>query len=95
VGLSETSQQVLGFDITEVPLLEENGFVNNVSEPASPTKSPSKKSRHRQQNSAGPESPDSRAELYQEAQIMLDLERLILAFDALENFQLAWDEHEQ
>ncbi|KAL1961949.1 hypothetical protein VTN77DRAFT_730 [Rasamsonia byssochlamydoides] len=93
VRLSETSRQVLGFDITEVPFLEENGLENNVSEPASPTKSPSKKSRLRQLN--GTQSQNSRVEMYQQAQIMLELEQLILAFDALENFQLIWDQHER
>lgn len=93
--LSETSREILGFDITEAPLLEEDGLENHVSEPASPVKSPSKKARLRQLSSAGSESENSRLEMYQQAQIMLELEQLTLAFDALENFQLIWDEHER
>lgn len=93
--LSETSREILGFDITEAPLLEEDGLENNVSEPTSPIKSPSKKARLRQLSTAGSESQNSRIEMYQQAQIMLELEQLTIAFDALENFQLIWDEHER
>lgn len=94
MNLSEISLEMMGFDIREAPLLEENGLGDKVSASPSPTKSPSKKSRQRQANGSISQTSDSRAEMYQQAQLMLDMEQIVVAFDALEEFQLTWEELE-
>jgi hypothetical protein len=94
MNLSEISQEMMGFDIREAPLLEENGLGDDVPAPPSPTKSPSKRSRQRQANGSSSQTSDSRALMYQQAQLMLDMEQIVVAFDALEEFQLTWEQLE-
>jgi hypothetical protein len=93
MGLSELSREVIGFDIVDLPLLGEDGLESNPIEPVSP-KSPSKTKHHRRQSSLGHQPQGRHAIMYQQAQRVRELEQLIIVFDALGKFGLAWLDHD-
>lgn len=87
--LSDISQESFGFDLTEFPVVEDE--VEPLSpEPTSPTKS--RLLAHKRNRSATNGAPSDQTNiLVQQAQGMLDLEKLILALDALEHFAYVCD----
>lgn len=88
MSISQISEQLLGFDMRDGPPPLENG---SVIRPASPVKG-SGSSRSRLDPSL---TSESMAEMFAQGQLMLDLEQLILCFDALEEFQLTWEKLER
>lgn len=95
--LSDISREILGIDVADVPLLDEDGAGIPASEPASPVKtSPSKKSsRAKNQATNGLQSRSRQAIMYEQSQMMREFERLILVFDALEDFAVTYEDFEQ
>ncbi|KAJ9212383.1 hypothetical protein DTO166G4_6014 [Paecilomyces variotii] len=95
--LSDISREILGIDVADVPLLDEDGAGIPASEPASPVKtSPSKKSsRSKNQATNGLQSRSRQAIMYEQSQMMREFERLILVFDALEDFAVTYEDFEQ
>lgn len=91
MNLSDISQESFGYDVVEYPNTTEDGVETPTSEPSSPTKLKIPGSAHKWSRSNGV-SPDTQTRfLYQQSQTMRDLEALILAFDALENFAVIWE----
>lgn len=90
MGLSDISRKSFGFDIAEFPLGMEDGAETDVPEAPSPTKSKLPGSSHRRQRSSmsnvGVPSGNDQNILYLQSQPMRELEQLIIAFDALEEF---------
>ena len=89
MNLSEISQEAFGFDVAEFPLGMEDGV--EAPTPTSPTKSRMFGSAHKRTRSNGVPSGAQTSILYQLSQTMRDLEALILAFDALENFAMIFE----
>lgn len=89
MNLAEISQEAFGFDVAEVPLGLEDGV--EAPTPTSPTKSRMFGSAHKRTRSNGVPSGAQTSILYQLSQTMRDLESLILAFDALENFAMIFE----
>jgi hypothetical protein len=88
--------ELLGFDATRLSSIDEDALETSIGESllTSPIQSPSGRSRLLSTHStAAPPKPD-RKTIYQHTLTMFELEQLLLAFDALEKFQLAWEEHE-
>lgn len=88
MSISQISEQLLGFDMRDGPPPFENG---SVIRPASPVKARGT-SRSRLDPSLTSEAV---AEMFAQGQLMVDLEQLILCFDALEEFQLTWEKLER
>ncbi|KAE8145807.1 107-domain-containing protein [Aspergillus avenaceus] len=88
MSLSEISREQFGFDLTEFPFGFEDGMEPPTPEPSSPTKSRLLGSPHKRSWSITNKMPlDTQTGiLIQQSHIMRDLEKLILAFDALERF---------
>ena len=89
MNLSEISQEAFGFDVAEFPLGMEDGV--EAPTPTSPTKSRMFGSAHKRTRSNGVPSGAQTSILYQLSQTMRDLEALVLAFDALENFAMIFE----
>lgn len=89
MNLAEISQEAFGFDVAEFPLGLEDGV--EAPTPTSPTKSRMFGSAHKRTRSNGVPSGAQTSILYQLSQTMRDLESLILAFDALENFAMIFE----
>lgn len=89
MNLSEISQEAFGFDVAEFPLGMEDGV--EAPTPTSPTKSRMFGSAHKRTRFNGVPSGAQTSILYQLSQTMRDLEALILAFDALENFAMIFE----
>ncbi|KAH8697334.1 putative nuclear pore complex protein Nup107 [Talaromyces proteolyticus] len=88
MNLSEVSQKVLGYDIRQAHLIEENGLAD-ASIPPSPSKSPSKKQRFRRSLSQ-----DERSQHLVAAELVLDLEYISWAYSSLDEFQEVWEQLE-
>lgn len=89
--VSDVSREMFGFDIAEFPADYED---NGTPEPSSPTKMKLYgHSRNKSSNSL-PSTGQTRL-LYAESQTWRDLEQLILAFDALENFAHACEKFDK
>lgn len=95
--LADISQEILGIDVADIPLLDEDGVGMQPSEPTSPAKTSfsKKSSQSRSQATNGLQSRSRQAVMYEQSQMMRDFERLILAFNALEDFSVAYEEFEQ
>ncbi|KAG2415467.1 hypothetical protein HFD88_006658 [Aspergillus terreus] len=92
--LSDISQESFGFDLTEFPAGVEDGVEPGTPEPSSPTKSRLLGS-HRRSRSNGVPSTTQTSILVQQSQTMRDLEELILGFDALERFAVAFEKFDK
>lgn len=88
INISEMSLKLLGYDIRHNDPIE-NGLAGNGSVPPSPSKSPSKKSRHRRSRSQGDQAAN-----YAAVEVLLDMEYVIWAYSALEEFQETWEQLE-
>lgn len=91
MNLSYLSQESFGFDVAEFPMGMEDGMDAPTPEPTSPTKVRLPGSAHKRSRSNGVPNGAQTSILYQQSQTMRDLEALILAFDALENFAMLWE----
>lgn len=86
LAVSELSRKLLGWDMRSSPFDEDLSLVDDNSILRSPTKSPSKNSRFRR-----PQTEDERQERYDEATVLLDLEFVVWAYVALDNFRETWE----
>lgn len=91
MNLSDISQESFGYDVVEYPNTTEDGVEASTLEPSSPTKLKIPGSAHKRSRSNGVSSDTQTRFLYQQSQTMRDLEALISAFDALENFAVIWE----
>lgn len=91
MNLSHLSQESFGFDVAEFPMEMEDGSDAPTPEPMSPSKIRLPGSAHKRSRSNGFTNGAQQGILYQQSQTMRDLEALILAFDALENFAMLWE----
>lgn len=87
--LSEVSQKLLKYDIRASSYHEDLSLLDENSVLRSPTKSPSKTSRFRR-----PQTEDERQQSYDKALVLLDLEFVIWAYIALDNFAETWEAFE-
>jgi nuclear pore complex protein Nup107 len=87
--LSELSQKLLQCDIRANQYPEDISLIDENSVLRSPTKSPSKSTRFRR-----PQTEDERQRHYDEALVLLDLEFVIWAYIALDNFGETWEHFE-
>jgi nuclear pore complex protein Nup107 len=87
--LSELSQKLIGYDIRASQYAEDLSLIDENSVLRSPTKSPSKSTRFRR-----PQTEDERQKQYDEALVLLDLEYVIWAYNALDNFGETWEHFE-
>ncbi|KAF9890267.1 Nucleoporin nup84 [Aspergillus nanangensis] len=90
--LSDISQESFGFDLTEFSAGVEDGAGSATPEPSSPSKSRLLGS-HRRSRSipSGVPTPSQTNILIQQSSTMRDLEEMILGFDALERFAIAYE----
>lgn len=88
--LSEISLEAFGFDVAAFPLAAESVVGAEPSEPDSP-----RTFRRSQSPSNGIMSHSRQSLMGQQSQTMRDLEQLILGFDGVESFALAWDEYDK
>lgn len=91
MNLADISQEAFGFDVAEFPMGLDDGVEASASEPMSPNRSRLVGSAHKRTRSNGASTGAQPSLLFQQSQTMRDLESLILAFDALENFALIWE----
>lgn len=91
MNLSHLSQESFGFDVAEFPIEMEDSSDAPTPEPMSPSKIRLPGSAHKRSRSNGVTNGAQQSILYQQSQTMRDLEALILAFDALENFAMLWE----
>lgn len=91
MNLSDLSRESFGFDVAEFPMEMEDGVDASTPEPMSPSKIRLPGSAHKRSRSNGVTNGAQQSILYQQSQTMRDLEALILAFDALENFATLWE----
>lgn len=87
--LSELSQKLLGYDIRAGQYLEDLSVIDENSVLRSPTKSPSKSTKFRR-----PQTEAERQGQYDAALVLLDLEFVIWAYNALDNFAEIWEHFE-
>lgn len=87
--VSELSQKLLGYDIRPSQYVEDLSLIDEKSVLRSPTKSPSKSTRFRQ-----PQTEVERQEQYDAALVLMDLEVVIWAYNALDNFAESWENFE-
>lgn len=88
INISEMSLKLLGYDIRHDGPIE-NRLPGNGSVPPSPSKSPSKKRRTRSR------SQGDQAANYAAVEVLLDMEYVIWAYNALEEFQDTWEQLEK
>lgn len=87
--VSELSQKILGYDIRAGQYLEDLSVIDENSVLRSPTKSPSKSTRFRR-----PQTENERQGQYDSAIVLIDLEIVIWAYNALDNFAEIWEHFE-
>jgi hypothetical protein len=86
MNLAEVSQRMLGYDIRQRQgIVEDASPVDYRSVPFSPTKSPSKRRKRFSQT------PDEQVVNSTAAQVVLELENVILSYMSLEAFQVSWE----
>ncbi|KAL4790198.1 107-domain-containing protein, partial [Aspergillus venezuelensis] len=86
--ISDISRNSFGFDVADFPVDYEDGLEGGPSEPPSPTKTRVYGHKRSKSSTNSLPSTDQTKLLYIQSQTIRDLEQLILAFDALENFAL-------
>lgn len=88
MNLADISQEAFGYNVLEFGM---ENLDAPTPEPMSPSKSRVFGSGHKRTRSNGIPAGEQPAVFFQQAETMHDLEVLILAFDALEDFALTWE----
>ena len=87
--ISELSQKLIGYDIRASQYIEDLSLLDESSVLRSPTKSPSKSTNFRR-----PQTEVERQTQFDQAYVLLDLEFVIWAYNALDNFGETWEHSE-
>lgn len=91
MNLADISQEEFGFNVVDFPMGMGETVDAPTPEPMSPSKSRLFGSGHKRSRSNGILTGEQPSILFQQSETMRDLEVLILAFDALEDFAITWD----
>lgn len=91
MNLADISQEAFGFNVLDFPTGMGETVDAPTPEPMSPSKSRQFGSAHKRSRSNGVPTGEQPILFFQQSETMHDLEVLILAFDALEDFALTWE----